>query len=68
VGSERYLPSYEITKAWFALGETSHAVAWLEQAYEQRSHSLVFLFVDPQLGAIRESEAFVRFADRVRGG
>jgi TolB-like protein/Tfp pilus assembly protein PilF len=68
VGSERYLPSYEISKAWFALGETAHAVAWLEQAYEQRSHSLVFLFVDPQLAAIRESEAFVRFADRVRGG
>ncbi len=47
--SDSYLPSYEIGKAWLALGASQQVGQWLQRALEQRSHSLVFLNVDPQL-------------------
>lgn len=63
--SSGYLPAYEISKAWFALGEVEQADAWLQKAYEQRSHSLVFLHVDPQLAQHQRDAVFLRVASRV---
>ena len=63
--SEGYVPAYEISKAWFALGEPEAANEWLQRAYEQRSHSLVFLRVDPQLAAHQDDAAFLRLAGRI---
>ncbi|HET6629732.1 MAG TPA: tetratricopeptide repeat protein, partial [Woeseiaceae bacterium] len=60
LGSDTYVPSYEIAKAYLALGQTERAAEWLQRAVEQRSHSLVFLNVDPQLAALRETELFTR--------
>lgn len=66
VQSEGYVPAYEISKAWFALGENELANEWLQKAYEQRSHSLVFLRVDPQLSKHRQDAGFLRVAANVR--
>ena len=49
---ERYVPSYEVAKVYLALGQEGEALDWLERAYEQRSHSMAFLKVDPQLTAL----------------
>ncbi len=61
-----YVPSYEIGKAWFALQEPERANEWLQRAFDQRSHSLVFLHVDPQLAAQRSDAAFNRLAARIK--
>ena len=63
--SNGYVPAYEICKAWFALGDMEQANAWLQKAYEQRSHSLVFLHVDPQLAKHQRDVGFLRVASRV---
>jgi TolB-like protein/DNA-binding winged helix-turn-helix (wHTH) protein/Tfp pilus assembly protein PilF len=63
--STSYVPAYEISKAWFALGDTKQANEWLQRAYEQRSHSLVFLHVDPQLAKHQQDAGFVRVAASV---
>jgi len=63
--SKGYVPAYEIGKAWFALGANDEAERWLQRAFEQRSHSLVFLRVDPQLAKHRQEPAFVRVAARM---
>jgi TolB-like protein/DNA-binding winged helix-turn-helix (wHTH) protein/Tfp pilus assembly protein PilF len=60
-----YVPAYEISKAWFAVGDIEQADAWLQKAYEQRSHSLVFLHVDPQLAKHQRDVGFLRVASRV---
>ncbi len=65
--SEGYVPAYEIGKAWLALGDRQQANDWLQKAYDQRSHSLVFLRVDPQLSAHREDTQFRRLVARVGG-
>jgi TolB-like protein/DNA-binding winged helix-turn-helix (wHTH) protein/Flp pilus assembly protein TadD len=65
MSSPGYVPSYEISKAWFALGRIDEAHAWLQKAYEQRSHSLVFLRVDPQLLEHQRDAGFLSVATRV---
>jgi TolB-like protein/Tfp pilus assembly protein PilF len=54
----RYLPAYEMAKLQLALGDSSEALQWLRRAFEQRSHSLVFLAVDPQLDPLRSDPGF----------
>ena len=53
-----YLPSYEMAKLYLALGDRAEALAWLRRAYDQRSHSLVFLAIDPQLEPLRTDREF----------
>ncbi|MEX2125683.1 MAG: tetratricopeptide repeat protein [Woeseia sp.] len=64
--SDAYVPSYEIAKAYFALEQPQEAREWLQRAFEQRSHSLVFLRVDPQLSAMQDDAAFLLLAARVQ--
>jgi tetratricopeptide (TPR) repeat protein len=66
VQSSGYVPAYEISKAWFALGEHELGNEWLQKAYQQRSHSLVFLRVDPQLSKQQQDAGFLRVAANVR--
>ncbi len=65
LGSGEYVPSYEIAKAYLALEQTERAAEWLQRAVEQRSHSLVFLNVDPQLARLRDSGVFTRLQAQV---
>jgi TolB-like protein/DNA-binding winged helix-turn-helix (wHTH) protein/Tfp pilus assembly protein PilF len=65
IGSDAYLPAYEISKAWLALDDSKQADKWLQRAFEQRSHSLVFLRVDPQLAAHREHPAVQKAVARI---
>jgi TolB-like protein/DNA-binding SARP family transcriptional activator/tetratricopeptide (TPR) repeat protein len=53
-----YLPAYEMAKLHLALGDRAEALDWLRRAYDQRSHSIVFLAVDPQLDPLRSDREF----------
>lgn len=55
-----YVPAYEIAKASFALQDAARANEWLRRAYEERSHSLVFLRVDRQLAGAPVDADLVR--------
>lgn len=59
-GGAGYVPSFEIAKIYEALGDRASALLWLRRAYEQRSHSMVFLAVDPQLEALGDDPEFQR--------
>lgn len=58
-GSE-YVPSYEVAKVHLALGDAGRALHWLRSAVRERSHSIGFLRVDPQLAPLRHTSAFHR--------
>jgi DNA-binding SARP family transcriptional activator/Tfp pilus assembly protein PilF/TolB-like protein len=60
-----YVPAYEIAKIHLALGRRAVAVRWLEQAFRERSHSIGFLRVDPQLIPLREEPEFEALVTRV---
>ncbi|HSJ25392.1 MAG TPA: BTAD domain-containing putative transcriptional regulator [Longimicrobiales bacterium] len=56
----RYVPAFEVAKVHEALGDRVQALRWLERAREQRSHSIAFLVVDPQLARLRNDPDFAR--------
>jgi TolB-like protein/DNA-binding SARP family transcriptional activator/Tfp pilus assembly protein PilF len=53
-----YVPAYEMAKLRLALGERAEAIKLLQRAYDERSHSLVFLAVDPQLDVLKSDPDF----------
>ncbi len=61
----RYVPAFEIATVYAALGETAEALEWLNQAYDRRSHSMVFLRVDPQMAPLRSEPEFQRLLKAV---
>jgi hypothetical protein len=64
----RYVPSYEIGKIHEALGRPDDAMKWLTRAFSERSHSMVFLRVDPQLRNLRSRPDFQRLVRQVFPG
>ena len=60
-----YVPSYEIAKVHLALGHTDEAIRWLDRAFDERSHSMAFLRVDPQLAPLRADPRFETLVRRV---
>ncbi len=40
-------------------------MAWLQRGYDERSHSMVFLNVDPQLDMLRRDPRFVELAEKI---
>jgi TolB-like protein/Tfp pilus assembly protein PilF len=64
----RYVPSYEIGKVHEALGNPNEAMMWLGRAFRERSHSMVFLRVDPQLANLRSRPDFARLVRQVFPG
>lgn len=63
--SGRYRPSFEIARVYVGLREYDEAIRWLERAERERSHSMVFLEVDPQLAPLRGDAAFRALVERV---
>ena len=61
---QRYVPSYEVALAFAALGEKDQAIAWLERAYRERSHSMAFLRVDAGLDPLRNDSRFAQIVER----
>lgn len=53
-----YVPSYEVAKVHLALGNRGPAVTLLDRAARERSHSMAFLRVDPQLARLRGDPVF----------
>jgi predicted Zn-dependent protease len=65
---QRYVPSYDVAKVYVALGRNADAFAWLEKARLQRSHSMVFLKVDPAFRRLHRDPAFARLVAKVVPG
>ena len=51
----RYVSSFQLGKVLLAMGDVPSALSRLERAFDDRSHSMVFLRVDPQLAALSTS-------------
>ena len=63
--TRRFVQPYEIATIQLALGDRDAAMASLLEAFEIRSHRLVFLGVDPSFDALRGDPEFVRLVGRI---
>jgi DNA-binding winged helix-turn-helix (wHTH) protein/TolB-like protein len=62
---EAYVPSYAIALVYAGLRENDHAIAWLQKAYEDRSTSIAFLKLDPELSNLHSDPRFEQLSRRV---
>ena len=47
------------------LGDKGQTLAWLEKAFQQRVHNMVFLKVEPELDGLRSDPRFASLVQRV---
>jgi tetratricopeptide (TPR) repeat protein len=53
-----YVSAYDFATVHTALGEIAAALEWLERAYDERTHRMAFLLVDPRLDPLRGEPRF----------
>src|SRR5260370_8394711 len=54
----QYVSPFYVAIVYVGLAENDKAVDWLERAYRDRSHAIVFSKVDPQLDPLRSAPRF----------
>lgn len=64
----RHVPAYLIALVYEALGERDAAFAWLDRAFEERDHWLVFLDVESRFDSLRGDPCFTTLRERVGVG
>jgi DNA-binding winged helix-turn-helix (wHTH) protein/TolB-like protein/Flp pilus assembly protein TadD len=62
---QQYVPAYAIALVYAGLGENEQAINWLQKAYEDRSTSMVFLKLDPELGGLHSDPRFEQLSQRI---
>ena len=62
---ERFVTSYGVALVHSGLGHTDEAFRWLERAFDERSHWLVWLRLDPRWKSLREDFRFKVLITRI---
>jgi hypothetical protein len=57
--------SFNLAVIYAAIGDTDHALEWLEKAYEERSPSLNVLELSPAFAELRSEPRFTELVRRV---
>ena len=63
LAKQRYVSPYFFAGIHIGLGEDDCAIEYLEKAYEERSHWLIYLHIDPSMDSLRYN---ARFKDLLR--
>jgi len=61
----RYVPSPYAVGIFAALGDNDQAFASANKAYEERSHVLIYLQVEPSVDSLRADKRFPDLARRI---
>jgi DNA-binding winged helix-turn-helix (wHTH) protein/Tfp pilus assembly protein PilF len=65
LATRTFVTAYGIALVYAGLGETDAAFAWLDRAFEERSHWLVWLRLDPRWGNMRTHARFLKLVSRL---
>jgi len=63
--TSRYVSPYDIASIYATVEDADATVEWLERAFAERSHLLVFLHIDPKFDAVRADPRFAQLVARV---
>lgn len=58
LSSRRFVTAYGMALVYAGLGEKDDAFAWLQKAFDERSHWLVWLRLDPRWDSLRDDPRF----------
>src|SRR5205807_7987454 len=65
VSKRGYVSGYNIAQIYGRLGEKDQALAWLEQAYNQRDSKLTYMKIEPAFDEIRSQPRFQQLLHRL---
>ena len=65
LSARRFVTSYGVALVYAALNEKDEAFQWLNKAYDERSHWLVWLRTDPRWINIRSDKRFAALVNKV---
>jgi len=63
LAKEKYVAPYFLAGIHVGIGENDHALEYLQRAYEEKSHWLLYLHMDPGMDTLRDDP---RFQDLIR--
>jgi eukaryotic-like serine/threonine-protein kinase len=62
---QKYVAPYFFAGIHIGLGEDDHAIEYLEKSYEEHSHWLIYLHIDPSMDGLRSNPRFQNLLRRV---
>jgi len=65
LSSQKYVSPYFLSGIYLGLGQHDRAIDYLEKAYEERSHWLLYLHIDPSMDSLRSNPGFQDLLRRV---
>jgi TolB-like protein/Flp pilus assembly protein TadD len=65
LAQQKYVAPYFFAGIHIGLGENQRALEYLEKSYEEHSHWLIYLPLDPSMDALRDNPAFQSLMQRV---
>jgi len=65
LGKQQYVAPYFFAGIYVGLGENDRAIECLEQSFEEHSHWLIYLHIDPSMDALRDNPRFQDLLRRV---
>jgi tetratricopeptide (TPR) repeat protein len=65
LAAREYVSPYYAAIAYLGLGDTDHAIEWIERACDERSGTLISVRVNPRFDRLRDDQRFVRLLDRI---
>jgi serine/threonine-protein kinase len=60
-----YVPAYDIAAVYIGLGDNNQAFEWLNKAYEERSHFLVYIKCDRRFDGLRSDPRYEALLKRI---
>ena len=65
LAKQRYVAPYFFAGIHIGLGENDRAIEYLEKSYEEHSHWLIYLHIDPSLDGLRDHPRFQELLRRI---
>lgn len=65
LAKKEYVSPYFLAGIYIGLGEAERAIEYLEKAYEDHSHWLLYLHIDPSMDPLRGTPRFQHLLQRV---
>jgi DNA-binding winged helix-turn-helix (wHTH) protein/Flp pilus assembly protein TadD len=65
LAGKKFVTSYGVALVYAGLGQSDSAFAWLNKAFDERSHWLVWLRLDPRWKGLRSDPRFAALMSRV---
>ena len=66
IAGRRFVTAYGVGLVYAGIGDIEAALTWLDRAFAERSHWLVWLRLDPRFDNLREDPRFSELLDRIK--